>query len=81
MDEEEIEERQNLVEWCKGKANNQNLGEDNKAFTFAVDRVENMIENIGITSESIGDLSQSFNADTYNDILDILSQFRKVKFL
>lgn len=73
-------ERQNLLEWCKLKTNNSKL-KDEGDFKMVIDILIGIFENLGVTSESIDGLSQSFSADAYRDIIKLLSPYRKAKFI
>lgn len=73
-------DRNNLLFWCRKKCNNSNL-EDIEDFSLVLDRLMGMMENVGITSESIDGLSQSFSSDLQKDMMLLLSPYRKAKFL
>lgn len=72
--------REHLLMWCRKKTNNPTL-EDKEDFSLVLDNMIDIFERVGITSESIADLSQSFNTETQKDILSMLSPYRKAKFL
>lgn len=73
-------DRNNLLLWCRKKCNNVTL-EDTEDFSLVLDNIIDMISSIGVTSESIGDLSQSFGTDKHKEIMLLLSPYRKAKFL
>lgn len=73
-------DRNNLLLWCKKKCYNDKL-KDEEDFSLVLDQLIELIEKVGITSESIGDLSQSFSGDMNKEILILLSPYRKAKFL
>ncbi len=73
-------DRNNLLLWCRKKCNNETL-EDTEDFSLVLDNIIDMISSIGVTSESIGDLSQSFGTDKHKEIMLLLSPYRKAKFL
>lgn len=74
-------DRQALLEWCRKKTNNPEL-KDELDFAMVLDKIEGLLDSVGITSESIaGDLSQSFGQDAHKDIMVLLSPYRKAKFL
>lgn len=73
-------DRNNLLLWCRKKCNNVTL-EDTEDFSLVLDQLIEMVDKVGISSESIGDLSQSFSPDMNKEMLSLLSPYRKVKFL
>ena len=73
-------DREKLLLWCREKTNNPLL-EDKGDFSLVLDNMEDLISRNGIVSESIGDLSQSFGTDGYKDIMQLLSPYRKARFL
>lgn len=73
-------DRIKLLMWCKKKCNNVNL-KDEDDFSLVIDQLIGILETVGVTSESIDGLSQSFSADVNKDIRDLLSPYRKVKFI
>lgn len=73
-------DRHNLLFWCRKKCNNETLT-DAEDFSLVLDQLLGMLENVGITSESIDGLSQSFSADMNKEMMILLSPYRKVKFL
>ncbi len=79
-EEQAVMDRLNLLLWCRAKCNNELL-EDVGGLSMVLDRLEGMIHNAGISSESIGGLSQSFSADMNSEMLKLLSPYRKAKFI
>lgn len=75
-----LTDRQRLLFWCRKKANNENLA-DADDFAFVLDRLEDIMENIGIASESLADMSQTFDGSTHKQMMGLLSPYRRVKFL
>ena len=73
-------DRNKLLLWCKKKCNNVTLT-DTEDFSLVLDQLIEMVDKVGISSESIGDLSQSFSSDMNKEILNLLSPYRKAKFL
>lgn len=73
-------DRENLLLWCRKKTNNPDL-EDKEDFSLVLDHIEDMIGRLGVTSESISDLSQSFEGDTNKEMMKLLSPYRRAKFL
>lgn len=72
--------REELLLWARKKANNSKL-KDEGDFSFVLDQLEDMVQRLGVASESISDLSQSFEGDTNKEILKLLSPYRRAKFL
>lgn len=75
-----MNDRENLLLWVQKKTNNPSLI-DVDDITFVLDQLEGIIARSGVQSESISDMSQSFSGNTNKEILDLLSPYRKAKFL
>ena len=73
-------EREKLLDWCKKKCNNAELV-DADGFSLVLDRLEKLFASAGITSESLGDYSQSFGATLDTTIMGILSPYKRLKML
>lgn len=73
-------DRYKLLLWCQKKTNNKDL-EDEEDFSMVLDQLIEIMERVGVVSESLSDMSQSFNGETRKDMLDLLSPYRKAKFL
>lgn len=73
-------DRDKLLLWTHKKCNNTRL-EDKDDFSLVLDQLIEILERAGVQSESIGDLSQSFNSDTRVEINNLLSPYRKARFL
>lgn len=73
-------DREKLLLWCRKKTNNPTL-EDVDDFSYVLDHLEDMVSRLGVTSESISDLSQSFEGDTNKEMMKLLSPYRRAKFL
>lgn len=72
--------RDKLLLWCIRKCNNPLL-EDTGGFSFVLDQLLEIFERTGISSESIDGLSQSFSSDINKEIRDLLSPYRKARFI
>lgn len=73
-------ERNHLLMWCRKKTNNEHLIDEDD-FSFVLNQLESLIESIGVTSENISDMSQTFSVDTNSEIMKLLSPYRKAKFI
>lgn len=73
-------DRENLLLWCRKKTNNPNL-EDEGDFKFVLDQLIEMVQRVGITSESLADMSRSFSSETHKEVMVLLSPYRKARFL
>ena len=73
-------DRDKLLDWCKKKCNNLDLVDDN-GFSIVLDRLEKLLASAGITSESLGDYSQSYGATLDTAIMGILSPYKRLKML
>lgn len=73
-------DRAKLLIWCRKYCNNANL-QDTEDFSLVLDRMEEVIDHAGIASESLSDMSQSFSRETALGVRDLLSPYKKVKFL
>lgn len=73
-------DRTKLLEWCKLYCNNPNLV-DGGAFSIVLDNLTDIFQQAGITSESLGGMSQSFGADTAFTVRSMLSPFKRLKSL
>lgn len=80
FDSEEERQRYNLLLWCRKKCNNPLLV-DELDFSMVLDNLAVIAGRSGISSESIGDLSQSFSGESTREVMDLLSPYRKAKFL
>lgn len=72
--------RKNLLLWARKKANNPKL-EDEGDFAYVLDQLEEVIDRNGVASESIADISQSFNGNMNQQMVGLLSPYRRAKFL
>ena len=73
-------DREKLLDWCKKKCNNPELLDEN-GFSIVLDRLEKLFASAGITSESLGDYSQSYGATLDTTIMGILSPYKRLKML
>lgn len=73
-------DREKLLIWCRKYCNNLSL-EDEEDFKLVLDSMETIISNAGVTHESLSDMSQSFGKETALSVRDLLSPYKKVKFL
>lgn len=73
-------DREKLLDWCKKKCNNPDLLDDS-GFSIALDRLEKLFASAGVTSESLGDYSQSYSATLDTAIMGILSPYKRLKML
>lgn len=73
-------DRNHLLLWCKKRTNNTNL-KDEEDFSLVLDQLIEIFNRVGVTSESLSDMSQSFSADINKDISILLSPYRKARFI
>lgn len=73
-------DRENLLGWAKKKANNPAL-KDEGDFSYVLDQLEDIFERAGVASERLADMSQSFDGSTHNQMMGLLSPYRRAKFL
>lgn len=74
------QDRLNLLLWTRKKTNNPKL-EDEEDFAYVLDQLEDIIQRAGIASESLADMSQTFDGSTHKQMMGLLSPYRKAKFL
>jgi len=74
-------DREKLLEWCKLYCNNYTLT-DTSGFSYVLDNLESEMERVGVTSESLSDMSQSFGSnDAGMSIKNLLSPYSRLKML
>jgi len=74
-------ERQKLLAWCKKYCNNPDLI-DADDFSYALDQLETSMASIGVTSESLSDMSQSFGVNESGmSIKNVLAPYKRLKML
>lgn len=73
-------EREKILEWCKKYCNNPNLVDEND-FSRVIDEIENIFKRVGVTSESLSDMSQSFGEDNSFSMRNLLSPYKKLKMI
>lgn len=73
-------DREKLLLWCKKYCNNDSLV-DSEDFALVLDNISDIMQKAGIVSESIGDMSQSFGADTAFRLRDMLSPYKRLRLL
>jgi len=74
-------DREKLLAWCKLYCNNSTLV-DGADFSYVLDNLTAEMERVGITSESLSDMSQSFGSnDAGVSIKSLLSPYRRLKML
>ena len=74
-------DREKLLEWCKLYCNNATLV-DEAGFSYVLDNLTAEMERVGITSESLSDMSQSFGSnDAGVSIKSLLSPYSRLKML
>jgi pyruvate-formate lyase-activating enzyme len=71
--------REYVLIWAKKYCNNDTLT-DTEDFSVVLDILIETLERAGVTSESLGGLSQSFG-ETYLNIQKILSPYKRVKMI
>ncbi len=71
-------DREMLLEWAKEYCNNETL-EDTGGFSMVLDKLSESMDRVGITSESLSDMSQSFGTETDMAIYKLLSPYRRLK--
>lgn len=76
----EEQERLNLLLWARKKTNNPNLLDEDD-FAYVLDQLEEVLARSGVASESISDMSQTFSGTTHQQMIGLLSPYRKAKFL
>ncbi len=74
-------DREKLLEWCKLYCNNATLV-DAEGFSYVLDNLISEMSRIGVTSESLSDMAQSFGSnDAGMSIKSLLSPYSRLKML
>lgn len=74
-------DREKLLEWCKLYCNNATLV-DEAGFSYVLDNLTTEMERVGVTAESLSDMSQSFGSnDAGVSIKSLLSPYSRLKML
>ena len=74
-------DREKLLEWCKLYCNNSTLV-DEAGFLYVLDNLTAEMERVGVTSESLSDMAQSFGSnDAGMSIKNLLSPYSRLKML
>lgn len=74
-------DREKLLEWCKLYCNNSTLV-DEVGFSYVLDNLIAEMERVGVTSESLSDMAQSFGSnDAGMSIKSLLSPYIRLKTL
>ena len=74
-------DREKLLEWCKLYCNNATLV-DTEGFSYVLDNLVAEMSRLGVTSESLSDMSQSFGSnDAGVSIKSLLSPYSRLKML
>ena len=72
--------RSQILEWAKLYCNNPTLT-DSGAFSYVLDKLEEAMTRLDITSESIADMSQSFGNIEGLNTKSLMAPFRKYKIV
>ena len=72
-----MDDREKLLLWCRKFCRNPNL-EDKEDFSLVLDNMSDLFSRIGITSESLSDMSQSFGKETSLQVSSMLSPYRRL---
>ena len=74
-------EREKILAWCKLYCNNATLV-DTEGFSYVLDNLVAEMSRLGVTSESLSDMSQSFGSnDAGMSIKSLLSPYSRLKML
>ena len=74
-------EREKLLQWCKLYCNNSTLT-DTEGFSYVLDNLVSEMTRLGVTSESLSDMAQSFGTnDAGMSIKSLLSPYSRLKML
>lgn len=74
-------EREKILQWCKLYCNNTTLV-DAEGFSYVLDNLLSEMTRLGVTSESLSDMAQSFGTnDAGMSIKSLLSPYSRLKML
>ena len=76
-----MSEREKILSWCKLYCNNATLV-DTEGFSYVLDNLVSEMSRLGVTSESLSDMAQSFGTnDAGISIKSLLSPYSRLKML
>ena len=74
-------EREKILAWCKLYCNNSTLV-DTEGFSYVLDNLVSEMSRLGVTSESLSDMAQSFGSnDAGVSIKSLLSPYSRLKMI
>ena len=77
---EELTDREKVLDWCRLYCNDSTL-EDEAGFSYVVDNVLDLIKRAGVSSESLGGMSQTFSKETALSLSNLLSPYKRLRTL
>ena len=73
-------DREKLLLWCRKYCNNPNI-EDTEDFALVLDRLLELFDQVGVVSEKLSDMSQTFGNETAITVKNMLSPYKRLKSL
>lgn len=74
-------DREKLLQWCKLYCNNSTLV-DTEGFSYVLDNLISEMSRLGVTSESLSDMAQSFGSnDAGMSVKSLLIPYSRLKML
>ena len=71
--------RSQILLWCQKYCNNPEL-EDKDDFAYVLSQMEEIMDRVGVRSQSLSDLSETFG-DEGISVRNLLSPYKRVKML